>query len=322
MTAAYVDEPGPAENIRVGSLPVPDIGPADVLVAVEAVAVDPVDTYVRSGRYRTALPRPFVVGRDLVGTVAAAPEITGFSPGDRVWCNSLGHDGRQGSFAEYAAVPADRLYRLPPEVDPAQAVALAHPAATAFLGWFVHARLRPAETVFVGGGAGNVGTAAIQTATVAGARVLASCRPEDADRCRAAGAEEVFDYRDERLHDRVARAAPYGVDVVWETSGHHDLTLVTRVSAVGARVLVTAAATPTSQVPWPQLYTRDVRMLGFVISRASVADLAGAASAINRMLGRGLLTARIADVLPLARTADAHRRIEAGEVSGRLVLRP
>ena len=321
MTAAYIDQPGPVEAIQVGALPMPDIGPTDVLVAVEAVAANPVDTYVRSGRYRTPLPRPFVVGRDLVGTVAEAPQASGFAPGERVWCNSLGHEGRQGSFAQYAAVPAERLYRLPP-VDPEVAVAVAHPAATAFLGWFVHARIEPAQTVFVGGGAGNVGTAAIQMAALAGARVIASSRPEDFEHCRGAGAEVVIDYRDEHLPDRVAMAAPSGVDVIWDTSGHHDFGLVARAAAVGACVLVTAAASPVSSVPLRQLYTRDVRIVGFVISRASVADLAEAATLINHMLSRGLLTARIAEVLPLAQTAQAHRRLEAGEVSGRLVLRP
>ncbi len=119
MRAAYITELGPADAIRVGELPVPAIGPTDVLVRVEVVAVDPVDTMVRSGAYPTPTPFPFVVGRDLVGTVAVAPPgAAGFAPGDRVWCNSLGHGGRQGSFAGYAPVPAERLYHLPAAVDP------------------------------------------------------------------------------------------------------------------------------------------------------------------------------------------------------------
>jgi hypothetical protein len=105
MRAAYVTELGAADAIRVGELPVPAAGPTDVLVRVEVVAVNPVDTMVRSGAYPTPTPFPFVIGRDLVGTVAvAAPGAAGFAPGDRVWCNSLGHGGRQGSFAEYAVV--------------------------------------------------------------------------------------------------------------------------------------------------------------------------------------------------------------------------
>lgn len=321
MTAAYVTEPGPASAIRVGRLPLPVPGPAEVLVRVEAVAVNPVDAFVRSGAYPTPLPMPFIVGRDLVGTVAEAGSgAHGFRQGDRVWCNSMGHEGRQGVAAQFASVPAHRLYRLPDGVDAETAVAVAQPAATAYLGWFVHADLRPGRTVFVGGGAGNIGSAAIAMAALAGARVVASARPGDHARCRAAGADAVLDYRDPDLADRLAEHAPRGVDVFWETSGHHDFAVVDRVAAPGCRVLVTASAPDAPPVPLPRLYTRDAALAGFVISRASADDLADAAGLVNRMLARGLLPARIADRLPLARTADAHRRIEEGGVKGRLLI--
>jgi NADPH:quinone reductase-like Zn-dependent oxidoreductase len=185
MRAAYVTAYGPAETIAVGELPVPAVGPADVLVAVQVVSVNPVDTFVRSGRYATPVPFPFILGRDLAGqAVSVGAGVSSFAPGDRVWCNSLGHEGRQGSFAEFAAVPADRLYRIPDGVTPEVAVAVAHPAATAYLAWFAHGMLRLGETVYVGGAAGNVGTAAVTMAHAAGARVLASARPADFQRCR------------------------------------------------------------------------------------------------------------------------------------------
>lgn len=322
MTAAYVDRPGPARAIRVGEVPVPTPGSAEVLVAVDQVAVDPVDTYVRSGRYPTPMPLPFVVGRDLVGRVAVVGAgVDRFRPGDPVWCNSLGHEGRQGSFAQYAVVPVDRLYRVPEGVEPELVVAVAHPAATAYLGWFVHAGLRPGETVFVGGAAGNVGTAAVQLAALAGARVVATAAPRDHDRCRAAGAAVVLDYADPSLADRLADAAPDGVHIHWETSGHHDFDLVARTAAPGARVLMSASAQGSTPVPWGALYTRDVQVLGFVISRARAEDLADAAALVNEMLAGGRLTARIAQRLPLADAAEAHERLEAGGVEGRLVLR-
>jgi NADPH:quinone reductase-like Zn-dependent oxidoreductase len=101
-------------------------------VRADAIAVDPVDAFVRSGAYATPTPFPFVVGRDVVGTVAeTGPGAVGFRVGDRVWCNSLGHGGRQGACAEYSVVPVDRLYHLPDGVDPVTAVAALHPAATA-----------------------------------------------------------------------------------------------------------------------------------------------------------------------------------------------
>src|ERR671923_2177894 len=135
-TAAYVTELGPPDRIRVGELPLPPLGPTDVLVAVEALAVNHVDTFVRSGRWRTPTPFPFVVGRDLVGRVVEAGEgAVGFAPGERVWCNSMGHAGRQGAFATEVVVPAERLFHVPdgPDgsgLDPVDAVAVLHPATT------------------------------------------------------------------------------------------------------------------------------------------------------------------------------------------------
>jgi NADPH:quinone reductase-like Zn-dependent oxidoreductase len=99
--AAYITELGSPDVITYCELPRPVPGPTDVLVRVEAVAVDPVDLFVRSGAYRTPTPFPFVLGRDVVGTVAeAGPGASRFAVGDRVWSHSMGHAGRQGVTAE------------------------------------------------------------------------------------------------------------------------------------------------------------------------------------------------------------------------------
>lgn len=320
MTAAYVTELGPVENILVGAVPVPPRGPADVLVAVAASAVDPVDTLVRAGTYATPVPLPLVLGRDLVGTVVDAPSSTGFGLGERVWCNSLGHAGRQGAAAQYAVVPADRLYRLPDDVDPFTAVAVVHPAATAYLGLVVHAGVRPGQAVFVGGGAGNVGRAAVAMAALGGARVLASARRADHDECRRLGADVVLDFTSPTFGAELLDAVPGGVDVFWETSGHHDLTLAARATRPGGRVVLTAAGAGEAGLPVREVYTRGVALLGVVISRAAATDLADAAGLVNAMLATGRLDVRGLEVLPLADAAAAHRRIEHGEVRGRLVL--
>jgi NADPH:quinone reductase-like Zn-dependent oxidoreductase len=120
-------------------------------------------------------------------------------------------------------VAAERCYRLPAAADPVAAVALVHPAATAWLALFRHGDLRPGETVAVGGGAGNVGVALTRLASLSGARVLATARPADTDWCRAAGAAEVVDYRDPDLAGRLRALAPGGVDLYVDTSGHLDL---------------------------------------------------------------------------------------------------
>lgn len=320
MRAAFIERLGGPEEIRYGELPDPVPGPTDVLVDVAAVAVNPVDGYVRSGRFRTPVPFPFVVGRDLVGTVAVAGSGSGFAAGELVWCNSLGHDGRQGSCAEYAVVPAERLYRLPRGTDAVPAVAALHPGATAALALHRHAQVRAGETIFVGGAAGSIGAIAVQLAHEAGLRVVASARSEDHGLVRSLGAEAVFDYRDPDLVDQVRAVAPDGVDIQWDTSGHGLLADAAQVVAVRGRILVTAGRTRQPEVDlWP-LYTRDVRVLGFVISLASVPDLAGAATTLNRRFAGPGLAVRVAHELPLAETARGHELVESG-TRGRVVIR-
>ncbi|WND33473.1 NADPH:quinone reductase [Streptomyces sp. BB1-1-1] len=324
MRAAYIDSVGPADRIRYGRLPVPSTGPTDVLVRVDAVAVNPVDTFVRSGAYATPVPFPFVVGRDLVGEVAlAGPGAAGFTPGQRVWCNSLGHAGRQGSCAQYATVAAERLYAAPRDIDGEHLVAAAHPAASAWLALFRHGRLRPEETVYIGGGAGNVGGAAVALASRAGARVVATARAEDAAAVRELGAAEVLDHRAPALVERSRRAAPHGYDVHLDTSGHGTLADAVDLLAPGGRlVAMVGLGSGPAGLPVSRLYTKDASIVGFAISNATTADLAEAAEGVVRVLRDTPWRPRIADRLPLSMTAEAHRRLEAGEVRGRLVLTP
>ncbi|HEX6967874.1 MAG TPA: NADPH:quinone reductase [Micromonosporaceae bacterium] len=324
MRAAYITELGPPEVIRYGDLTPPRPGPTDVLVDVTATTVNPVDTFVRSGLFRTPIDFPFVIGRDLVGTVAAVgPGAPGFSVGDLVWCNSLGHGGRQGAAAEQAVVAADRLYRLPAGVSAAEAVAVVHPAATAYLALFPHGRLRPGETVLIGGAAGNVGSALVVMAVEAGARVIATASPQDFEYCESLGVAKVFDYRDPELAARLRRCSPDGIDVYIDTSGQNDLTLAVDLLARRGRIVLLAGARSRPTLPAGPLYMKDGSIVGFVISHASAAELADAATAINRLLVAGRLRPRTLQHLPLSAAAQVHRRMEQGELRGkRVVLYP
>jgi NADPH:quinone reductase len=118
MKAAYIDETGPPEKIIYGDLPKPQPQGSEVLVKVNAVSVNPVDTYIRNGANYWDLPQPFIIGCDLAGVVeAVGPEATQFQPGDRVWGTNQGLVGRQGTFAEYCAVDQQWLYSIPDGVD-------------------------------------------------------------------------------------------------------------------------------------------------------------------------------------------------------------
>jgi NADPH:quinone reductase-like Zn-dependent oxidoreductase len=324
MHAAFIEGLGPPELIRYGKLPVPGLGPADVLVRVSATTVNPVDTFVRSGVFRTPVDFPFVISRDLVGTVAATGrEVTGFAPGDQVWCNSLGHNGRQGAAAEFAVVAASRVYRLPPGVSPADAVAVVHPAATAYLGLFTHGQLRAGENVLVAGAGGNVGGAMVVLAAQAGARVIATARSSDFEYCRSLGAAEVLDYQDPELIRQIKAISPRGIDVHLDTSGVNDFDGAVQMLAHRGRIVLLAGVRTRPVLPAGALYMKDGSIRGFAISQATTDELAEAATTINRLLEAGKLRPRAVEHLPLRAAADTHRRLEAGELHGiRVVLHP
>lgn len=325
MHAAFIRATGGVERIEYGELPVPRPGPTDVLVRLEASEANYVDLFVRSGAYPTHTPFPFVIGRDLVGTVAAAGAgVARFAPGDRVWCNSLGHHGRQGAWSEYAVVPVDRLYPLPDGVDAKDAAAVLHGAGTAHIGLVREARLAAGETLFIEGGAGAVGSAVIQMAHALGARVIASAGAEDAAWCRSLGADVIFDYHRQDLYEQVRAAAPDGIDVWWDASGHNRFAECLPLLALHARVVVMSGlkGTTAAALPVGAMYTSEVTLHGFAISNASVADLAAAAATINRLLAAGTLRARIAASYRLADAAQAQQALEAGGVRGRIVVLP
>ena len=173
------------------------------------------------------------------------------------------------------------------------------------------------EAVLVDGGSRD-DTVAI--AAEAGVRVIATARPRDHDRCRELGAEAVFDFDDPDLPDRVLDVAPRGVDVCWDTSGRADLNALAPVIGARGRVLLTAGRPGAPPISTWAFYTRDIRLIGFVISRATVDELADAAAAINRRLSGGGLPPRIAEVFDLEQTAAAHARVEA-RAPGRTVIR-
>ena len=312
MRAAFFSEPGPAEAVEVGELPVPVPGPADALVAAEVAVINPVDTLIRSGRWPTLMPLPFVTGRDLAGTVTAAGAGSGFSPGDRVWSNSLGHAGRQGACAEYAVVPGDRLYPLPRGVAAAEAAATFHSAATAFIGLHHRARARAGQTILIGGAAGGIGSALVRLAAEAGLRVIATARPGDHARCLEQGASAVFDFGDPSLASRVLDVAPGGAGILWDTSGRMPLGAMEPMTATGGKIMVTAGAEPqppgTSLLP---VFTRDISVIGFVISLATATELADAAQAINRHLASGGFSMKAPAIMPLEKAAEAHALVES-----------
>ena len=330
MKAAFIHQTGPPENILFGDLPRPTLGHGQVLVKVGAVAVNPIDTYLRSGVVKMPLPMPYVVGCDLAGSVeAVGEEVTLFKPGDRVWGSNQGLLGRQGTSSEYAAVDPRWLYPTPDSVDDQQAAAIALVGITAHLGLFHKARLKQGETLFVHGGSGGVGACVVQLAHLAGARVITTAgSDEKADFCRRLGADLVVNYKTDDVDAAIRRFAPEGVDVWFETLRQQDFVRIVEHMTMRGRIVVMAGRDARPPFPTGPFYVKDCSLHGFAMFNATPEDQRMCAEDINRWMSEGRLHANVGRVMPLAEAAAAHRLQEentlhaAGTFSGKIVLVP
>lgn len=322
MKAACIHTLGGPEEIRYVELADPVPSPRQVLVRVEAVAVNSVDTYLRSGRWRTEVNFPLAVGRDLVGRVAAVGSaVEGFEVGERAWTNSAGYGGRPGATAELVAVDQDRLYPLPSGADAVSFVASVHPGATAHGALVGRARVQPGECVTVVGANGAVGMCMVQLAAAQGAEVVAVIRDVRAgDRLSELGASEVV-IADA---DHAAGAPWSGVDVFIDTSGQADIAAAVGQLNPRGRVVLIAGRRRQQFDLW-ELYVREIQLLGFVMSAMTVDELAGAADWINARPP----AVSVGRVLGFDGAAEAHATLEAGGLPrmadgtvGRLVLAP
>lgn len=328
MQAAYILETGSPDVIRVGELPRPEPARGQVLVKVEAVAVNPIDTYIRSGAVAMQLPKPFVIGCDLAGVVESVGDgVRGFEPGMRVWCSNQGLLGRQGTFAEYAAVDADWLHVLPEGVAARDAAAVALVAITAHLGLFRDAKLGSGETIAVIGGTGGVGSMVVQMAKLAGARVITTAGSDaKVEAAKGLGADEVIGYHRESIGEGLQRIAPQGVDVFWETRREPDFDVAVAAMKGRGRMILMAGRDARPPFPVGPFYVKECSLKGMVMFKATPREVAESAHEINRWLAEGRLKANISHILPLAKAAEAHRLQEAatlkgaGNLAGKIVL--
>jgi NADPH:quinone reductase len=328
LKAAYIEKIGPPENIIYGDLPTPKPTTGQVLVRVNAVALNPVDTYIRAGLIPTDLPFPFVVGCDLAGVVdAVGPGAPKYSKGDRVWGSNQGLLGRQGTFAEYAAVDECWLYPTPEEISDQDAAATALVGITAHLGLFREAQLKAGESIFVGGGTGGVGSCVIQMARAVGARVFATAGSRDkVQACRQLGANMAVNYKTDDLDAALDKFGP--IDVWFDTKREQDFDRCVNRLAMRGRVVLMAGRDAKPKFPLGPFYTKDAKLLGFAMFNAPAEEQRKCAAEINRWLAKGRLKARIDRVMKLSEAAAAHQLQEentlnkAGSLAGKIVLVP
>ena len=318
MKAIRVHEFGGPEVLQLEEVPTPQPGSGQVLVRMHATGVNPVETYIRAGKYARLPSLPYTPGNDGAGVIEQVGDaVTDFKPGDRVYTAG----SVTGTYAEFALCKTEQVHRLPENVSFAQGAAMGTPYATAYRGMFQRAEARPGETVLVHGASGGVGTAAVQLARARGLRVFGTAGSDEG--CKHVleeGAHEVFNHRAPDHFEKIMKATHgHGVDVIVELLANvnlgNDLTILAkggRVAIVGSRGRVEIDPRDTMQ--------READIRGMVLPNTPPAEMASIHAALVAGLENGTLRPVIGKEFPLAKAAEAHRAVLEPGAVGKIVL--
>ncbi len=303
MKAARIHEQGGPDVIRYEDAPKPAPGPGEVLLKVAAAGFNPADGGDRSGRYRS-VTLPFTLGFDVSGTVEEADPDSGFAVGDGV----IGRLDHGGASAEYAVAPADVLVRAPERIPLPDAAAIPVAGLTAWQAVHEHAQVKDGQRILVNGAGGGVGGFAVQLAKGAGAYVIATASPRSADAVRAHGADEVIDYTTTSPADAVQEPVDAVLSLVF-VGPEAGESLAGLVRPGGVIVSITGRIDVSEDL--------DIRSVGF-----SARNDPQLLAELVRLVDAGQLTVDVAERLPLSELAEVHRRSEAGQTRGKVILIP
>jgi len=315
MRAAALDRFGGIEAIHLKMVPVPELGPDEVLLRVESAGVGVWDPYEREGEFARIFgtkPRfPYVLGSDGAGTVArVGNQVHRFKEGDRAYALALVNP-KGGFYAEYAAVKADNVSPIPKKLTVEQAGAMPSDALTALRGLEEILELKKGESLMVFGAGGGIGHLAVQLAKRMSARVFAVASGEDgALLARRLGADFVVNGRKDDVAKAARAFAPDGLDAALVTAGGEATDLALSAMRENGRV-----AYPNGVMPTPKARP------GVKVQNYDVEPNPAQIEKLNRLIESGPFEVHVARTFPLDKAADAHRELDKHYL-GKLALRP
>lgn len=341
MKAVVFSEHGGPEVLLYTDVPDPSIGPTDVLVRVRACALNHLDLWIRRGLPGVSIPLPHILGSDIAGEVAGVGKgLEGIKSGDKVVLSpgipcgnceqcAAGKDSQcrqytlfgymvPGGYAEYVKAPVANVVRMPSHLSYEEAAAIPLVFVTAWHMLITRANLKPAEEVLVLGAGSGVGSAAIQIAKVAGARVIATAgSDEKLAKAKELGADDTILHSKHDIASEVKRLTNRrGADVVFEHVGEATWEKSIRSLAIGGRLVTCGATTGfEGKIDIRYLFSRQISILGSYMG--SKAELLSVMKLVRRKAVKPVLD----KVFPLAEAAEAHRRLESREQFGKIVLR-
>jgi NADPH2:quinone reductase len=320
MKAILVAQVGPPEVMKLEEVPDRLPGAGEVLVRVKAAGVNPVETYIRSGKYPMTAPLPYTPGNDAAGVVeAAGAGVKSVKVGDRVYTSAT----LSGAYASMTVCPESGVHPLPEGVSFAQGAAIGVPYATAWRAIHIRGRAISAEWILIHGASGGVGVAATQIGRAWGLKIVGTAGTEMGRKLVAAqGADFVLDHTSADYLSRLMElTGGRGVDLILEMAANVNLNKDLGVLAKFGRVVVIGSRGPV-EVDTRQTMGRESSILGMTLFNASSEELRGIHAGLGAGLANGSLRPVIGREIPLAEAPKAHEAIMQPGSHGKIVLIP
>ncbi len=321
MRAMVINGFGGPEVLHPEEIPTPAPQAGEVLIRIAYASVNPADWKCREGWLAQFFDYkfPFVVGFDAAGVIAGVGEgVTQYKIGDRVITSSNQGLGENGSYAEYLTVAIDRVAPMADSLDFATGASIPTAAVTSWEGLFGTGDLKAGQTVLINGGAGGMGSFAIQFAKHVGAKVAVTCGPKNLDYVKTLGADLAIDYRSQNVLETVLAWAPGGVDVIMDTVGQGTLPdgiAMTKPGGVIAPIGTLIVDEPMFDPA--EAAKRNVRVVHTMSNRVKAGDQL---RTIGDLYNQGVFRAPELTILPLEEAGEAHRRVKDGHVRGKILL--
>jgi NADPH:quinone reductase-like Zn-dependent oxidoreductase len=312
MKAIVLKKFGGPDSFELQEVAVPEVGVGELLVRVLATAINPLDYQIRRGDYPAYVRLPAVIGHDVSGVVEeVGPGVSDFAVGDEVFYTPPIFGPKGGSYAQYNVVPEVLVTRKPANLTHEEAASTTLVGGTAWEALVTRARLQPAESVLIHGGAGGVGSIAIQLAKAMGATVYTTCRGRDSAFVRELGADHAIDFTSQDYIKEIADlTGKQGVNVVFDTIGGMTLSQSPHVLSDGGRVVsIVDLATPQNLVAAWGVNAE----YHFVFTRQNRGKLL----ALRTLLESGRVRPIIGARFSLEQIPQAHAVLESGEVDGK-----
>lgn len=322
MRAMVIDKIGGPEVLHMAELPVPEPRPGEVLIRSAFAAVNPADWKIREGWLKGYFDYkfPFVVGFDAAGLIErVGPGVTEFKPGERVVTASNLGMGEWGTYAEFVKSGTDRVAKLADHVSFAEGATIPTAGITAWEGIVDVGHVSKDQTVLINGGAGGTGSFAIQLAKMLGARVAATCGPQNLDYVRSLGANLAIDYRNQDIAQALKAFAPAGADFVFDTVGQGSMLQSVKLAKSGG--IVSPIATLIQNEPQPDADEAKARGVTIALSMSSFERQGRQLRGLVDAMGERKIRAPHFEILDLSEAAEAHRRVQDGHVRGKILLK-